>query len=363
MTVFVLKHFNLIRKAILKTNFLNYVNDEVLSQYDDEDILHSVIFYSKNMIFAEWNYEIYDKKLLIIICCLKHWCLELKCMNISIKIFINHLNLKYFMIIKELTWWQAKWAEKLFEYNFKIIYQLRKQNLKVDVLIRMSDVKSVEVNDDQKLYQHQMLLSKDKFELQSIEADQEDDQKADQDLTQILLRFDSDSKQELNVNENLIKKIISIQNQIIVENQMNQLCFDIWIIMKQNRKTCQDINLDNCKVLDEVLWKDDKLWVSQLMITWLIREVHDLLINDHSDINWTLNLLRQSYCWLKMRTMIKHYIWNCYVCCRSKALRDWINELLKSLLILEQWWQNISLDFIIDLSESDENNAILTVIN
>jgi len=49
----------------------------------------------------------------------------------------------------------------------------------------MSDVKSVEANDDRKLYQHQMLLSKDKFELQSIEADQEDDQKADQDLTQI----------------------------------------------------------------------------------------------------------------------------------------------------------------------------------
>jgi len=49
----------------------------------------------------------------------------------------------------------------------------------------MSDVKSVEANDDRKLYQHQMLLLKDKFELQSIKADQEDDQKADQDLTQI----------------------------------------------------------------------------------------------------------------------------------------------------------------------------------
>jgi len=33
------------------------------------------------------------------------------------------------------------------------------------------------------------------------------------------------------------------------------------------------------------------------------------------------------------------------------------------LLILEQQWQNISLNFIIDLSESDENNAILTVID
>ncbi len=123
------------------------------------------------MIFTECNYKIYDKELLIIIHCLKHWCLELKCTNILIKIFIDHLNLKYFMIIKELIQWQAKWVKKLFEYNFKIIYQLKKQNLKVNALIRMSDVKSVEANNDWKLYQHQMLLSEDKFKLQSIEAD------------------------------------------------------------------------------------------------------------------------------------------------------------------------------------------------
>ncbi len=72
MTVLILKHFNSIREAILKTNFSNYVNDEVLSQYNDEDILHSMIFYSKNMISAECNYEIYDKELLTIIQCLKH---------------------------------------------------------------------------------------------------------------------------------------------------------------------------------------------------------------------------------------------------------------------------------------------------
>ncbi len=157
--------------------------------------------------------------------------------------------------------------------------------------------------------------------------------------------------------------MISIQNQIIVENWTNQLCFDIRIIMKQNRRTCQDINLNNCKVLDKVFWKDDRLWVSQSMITWLIKEAHNFLISDYSDMNWTLNLLRWSYCWSKMRMMIKRYIWNCYVYCRSKASRDWINKLLKSLLILEQQWQNISLNFIINLSESDENNVILTVID
>ncbi len=173
------------------------------------------------MFLTECNYKIYDKKLLIIICCLKHWRFKLKCTNILIKIFIDHLNLKYFMIIKELIRQQAKWAEKLSEYNFKIIYQSRKQNLKVDALIRMSDVKSVEANNDHKLYQHQMLLSEDRFELQLIE----DDQKADQDLTQILLRSDSesdsDSKLESKANQNSIEEMISIQNQIIVENWTN----------------------------------------------------------------------------------------------------------------------------------------------
>ncbi len=148
MTALVLKHFNSIREVILKMNFSNYVNDEVLSQYDDEDILHSMIFYSKNMISAKYNYEIYNKELLTIIWCLKHWCFELKCTNISIKIFINHLNLKYFMIIKKLIRRQTRWAEKLFKYNFKIIYQSEKQNLKADALIRMSNVKSIESNDD-----------------------------------------------------------------------------------------------------------------------------------------------------------------------------------------------------------------------
>jgi len=90
----------------------------------------------------------------------------------------------------------------------------------------MSDVKSIEANDDRKLYQHQMLLSEGKFELQSIKVNQEDDQKADQDLTQILLRSDSesdsesdsDSKLESKVNQNSIEKMITIQNQIIAEN-------------------------------------------------------------------------------------------------------------------------------------------------
>ncbi len=68
----ILHHFDQTYETILEINSFNYVNDEVLSQYDDEEILHLMIFYSKNMSSAECNYEIYDKKLLIIIQVFEH---------------------------------------------------------------------------------------------------------------------------------------------------------------------------------------------------------------------------------------------------------------------------------------------------
>ena len=64
---FILCHYDLNKEIILEIDSFNYVNDDILSQYDDEDVLHSVIYYSKNMNSTECNYEIYNKKLLIII--------------------------------------------------------------------------------------------------------------------------------------------------------------------------------------------------------------------------------------------------------------------------------------------------------
>jgi hypothetical protein len=51
-----------------------------------------------------------------------------------------------------------------------------------------------------------MLLSESKFNLQSINISESDQES------------DSDLKFELKVNQDLIEEVISIQNQIIVEN-------------------------------------------------------------------------------------------------------------------------------------------------
>ena len=121
--IFIFRHYDRIKQIILKIDFSNYVNAEVLSQYDDEEVLHLVVFYSRNMISIECNYEIYDKELLIIIRCLKHWRFEFESIEKSIKIFIDHKNLKIFMISKKLTSRQTRWAKILSKFNIVIQFQ------------------------------------------------------------------------------------------------------------------------------------------------------------------------------------------------------------------------------------------------
>ncbi len=101
--VSILRHFDQNRETILETDSFDYVNDDILSQYDDEETLHSMIYYSKNLSLAECNYEIYDKKLLAIICVFKHWQSELKLTELFIKMFIDHQALTSLMKDKELS--------------------------------------------------------------------------------------------------------------------------------------------------------------------------------------------------------------------------------------------------------------------
>ncbi len=134
----ILHHCNLKYQTIFKIDALNYVKDETLSQYDDESVLYLMIFYSKSMILAEINYHIYDKNLLIIIRCFKHWRLKLKCSELFIQIFINHQALKIFMKNKQLSQRQVNYLNILSKFNFQIIFKSGKMNTKVDALIQMS---------------------------------------------------------------------------------------------------------------------------------------------------------------------------------------------------------------------------------
>jgi hypothetical protein len=69
----VLRHFDYERQIIVETDASDYVSAGILSQYDDEGILHPVAFFSKKHTPAECNYEIYDKELMAILQAFEEW--------------------------------------------------------------------------------------------------------------------------------------------------------------------------------------------------------------------------------------------------------------------------------------------------
>ncbi len=170
----ILTHFDSKKQTYIKNDSSDFVFAEILFQIKENDELHSVAFFSKNLVSIECNYEIYDKELLTIVRCFEQWRSELLFIefDVSVKVLIDHKNLKYFMSIKQLNRRQSKWVQFLIDFHFIISYLLEKSNEKADSLIRRAKNIS-DKEDDRQKQQNQILLSFERFDqsnsLQAVE--------------------------------------------------------------------------------------------------------------------------------------------------------------------------------------------------
>ena len=144
----ILSHYNPDKACHLETDASDYVSAGILSQPDDDGILHPVAFFSKKMAPAECNYEIYNKELLAIIRCFEQWRPELESTAIPVKVLTDHKSLEYFMTTKALTRRQARWAKFLSQFNFIISYKPGVQNGKADALTRCAGAVPEHKDDD-----------------------------------------------------------------------------------------------------------------------------------------------------------------------------------------------------------------------
>ena len=53
--------------SVIETNLSNYITGGILSQYNKEGVLCPIVYFSKRLSPAKYNYKIYNKELLAII--------------------------------------------------------------------------------------------------------------------------------------------------------------------------------------------------------------------------------------------------------------------------------------------------------
>ena len=99
----ILHHYNSDYKIVIETDISDYVFKSILSQYNEEKILHSIVYFLKKHNLTECNYEIYNKEFIIIVHVFKKWHSEFEDSISLVKVITDYKNLKYFMFIKQLS--------------------------------------------------------------------------------------------------------------------------------------------------------------------------------------------------------------------------------------------------------------------
>ena len=128
------------KRYILDTDASLFAVGATLSQ-DYSDGRHPIAYFSKSLLPAERNYDIYDRELLAIIYAVKAFRHLLLGAQEKFLIRSDHQNLKYFKSPQKITLCQARWHEFLQDYDFELIHFPGKSNTIADLLSQRKDFK------------------------------------------------------------------------------------------------------------------------------------------------------------------------------------------------------------------------------
>jgi hypothetical protein len=307
----ILARFDPDRDVIVETDASDYVSTGVLSQYDDDNILHPVAYFSKQHSPAECNYEIYDKELMAIVRAFKEWHPELKSVINPIRVLSDHKNLEYFTTTKLLNRRQPRWSQFLSQFNFKIVYRPGTTGGKPDALTRRSG-DLPKAGDDRSL-ENQITIIKPKNILQL-----------------------SAMATPTPASPALAQLFTDGYNEDPFPNKILKL-------IRDGAKHCRKISLAECDEHNNLLHYRQRIWVPNYepLKLHLLQQHHDVPAAGHPGRSKTLEYLCRNYTWPKMRTDIDRYTRNCHTCQCTKPSRHAPFGVLRPLPIPDRPWQDI----------------------
>ena len=116
--------------------------------------------------------------------------------------------------------------------------------------------------------------------------------------------------------------------------------------------------------MDEIMVKDGKVYVPDDVRELVMKEYHDSPLSGHPGANKTLAAIRRDFFWSKrMYVDVRNYVRGCDRCQRTKPSRRPRMRTLHPHAVPEAPWEEVTVDFIGELPESNGYNAICVVVD
>jgi transposase InsO family protein len=291
---------------------------------------------------AEINYEIHDKEMLAIVSAFKEWRRYLEGAEHMVTVFTDHKNLEYFTTSKVLNRRQARWAQELAGYDFKIIYRPGTSNGKSDALSRRPEYRpdkgggSAENNENQPIYR---VLRPD--QLATVDGDQ---------VILSSLKLQSIPK---------VRFTSELLDEIFVEGAKDP----DW--MHEYEKAMNGDPSEHMEYEDGALYYKGRLFIpdSVDLKKMIVASEHDSAVAGHMGADKTVELVRRNFFWPVMDTWIRDYVGSCPDCQKAKSSRHARYGMLHPLEVAYAPWDSISMDFITDLPLSNGCDEIMVIVD
>ena len=331
----VLAHVDPEKPFIIEADASDFALGSILSQPGEDGHLHPVAFHSRKFNVAEINYEVHDKELLAVVDSFAQWRHFLEGSPHQIIIYSDHKNLTYFQTARVLNRRQARWAQFLTRFDFKIIFRPGNQQGQADALSRRSYL-ALRPGDPAFDNQKQVLLGPTKLQATTVCATPLDSSLLDT------------IRQQLNSDD---------------------FAKDVFAHLGPNHAFCSTLP-GTSRRYKEFKWQDNLLFYKNLLYVpdgsprlRVLEHCHDARMAGHFGIAKTMELVKRSFWWPHLQQFVEDYVRTCDTCCRAKMPRHHPYGLLQPLPTPSKPWQSITMDFITDLPPSQGFDAILTVVD
>ncbi|KAI0994784.1 hypothetical protein K3495_g13398 [Podosphaera aphanis] len=285
--------------------------------------------------------------MLAIIRCLEQWDAELRsCVEFTI--LTDHKNLQYFMTRQKLSERQARWAEYLSRFNFKLVYRSGKEATIPDALSRRdqdrSDASKISKDRTTQLIPDSALgewfchtfLHNTFTTTPSVGRVFED-----QELHNLWVKTLEEDQVYHKVFEAVSRDLRSLPAELQLKVQISECSIDF---------------------LGRLLFRG-RIWIPgakpaainnplDSLRTKLIQKTHDSAIVGHPGREGTISILSRDYYWPMMHQQVRQFLRNCDICDRTKVWREHKKGFLKPLPVPDRYFIDIAMDFITKLPPS-----------